>query len=359
MPITTPSSRKKQLVAKKRSTTGSKKSLKTDLVKQSLKKQRAKKLAAVLKSKRPDLNKDESEEEEDSDAEDAKATNQNQKSVMDIFKRNFEQQFGKVEGLAVSSSEEEPEAKQEDPEDEDSSDEDSEIDTEAENNSDFDLEMDQEYEHYQSSEESEENEEQDEEQPIVVKFTDSLFNMDALTDKKQKKLFVSSKAPKQELPEEKLSRNNNKPDEEEQLNLDNDLALQRLIKESHILAEAGLSGVDISTGIIGRARHKTMDIRMDDLGLKKVKPDRMPMNMRKGMTAKAKERHETHVRQSREAGIILARPAKVNDDKKKVRKRERGLKIASVGRETRHGLMISKSEIAKYSGTGGGKKGRR
>lgn len=337
MPITT--SRKKQVAGAAKKRTITKKPAASDVAKQ----QRVKKIAKSLKSKRPDLNNDESEEETPEVVP---------KSVMDVFKRNFEQQFGKVEGLPSEDEEED---------DEEDKDEDDDDDSEKEeNDSDLDIEMDQEYAHYNESEESEEPEDSEDEKPLVVKFNDSSYTMDSLIeDKQQKKLFMSSKTPLQERPPSpKSRRNKSKPDEDEQLNLDNDLALQRLIKESHILAEAGLSGVDISTGITGKARHKTLESRLNDLGVKKSKEGQIPMNMRKGMIAKSQERQATHIKQSREAGIILARPSKkVGEKEKKPVKRERGLKIASVGRETRHGLIISKSEIAKYSGTG--KKGRR
>lgn len=323
-----------------------------------LRKLKAKKLQKVLKSNRPSLNA-ESEDYEEEKAE------REAKSAMNAFKRIYEQQFGKAEGLEEPQSEEESEQDQNQKEEKSGSgsDEDAEGDY---NNSDLDMEMEQ-YEHYASSsgEESEEEselEESENEQPIVVKHTESSFAIPV--DKQEMKLFMSTKAPLQEAPAEPKRRSRaTQPSEDEQHNLENDLALQRLIKESHILAEAGLSGVDLSTGITGKARHKTLQSRLDDLGLKKSKPETMPMNIRKGMVSKQKRRHENYVERAKEAGIILARPAKKSageeGGKKRVVKRERGLKIASVGRETKHGLIISKSEIARYSGSGGGRGGRK
>ncbi|KAF5099484.1 hypothetical protein D0Z00_001616 [Geotrichum galactomycetum] len=288
---------------------------------------------------------------------------------MDIFRKNFEAQFGQVEGLTETKSDD----------DQDNSDSDENIssdngsgsddENEIENNEDFDLEMDQDYEHYNESDDSDaslssghEEEKDDDDKPVVVKFLDSTPTESFIPDKRQKKLFMSSHAPKQE-PIEPPAKRDPKDESEEQLNLDNDLALQRLIKESHILAEAGLSGVDISTGITGRARHKTLDLRLDELGLATAKTGQIPMNMRKGMVAKKAQRKERHIREAKEAGIVLARETKKElplGKRDKSKWRERGLKINSVGRETRNGLFISKSEISKYTGTssgsGGGKR---
>lgn len=351
MPITSKKLKSKGLAKKAGVKKMKKDVVSTSVAKQLIQNQKAKRLRNMPKSKRPDL------ESESEASEDEELPAKSDKSVMDIFKRSFEQQFGKVEGLPELESESEENEETFDNESENS--EDSEDGEERENDSDLDLEM-EEYEHYQEQEDLGESEsESEDEKPLVVRHTDSSFMVEAT--KQEKKLFMSSKAPLQEAkpqPSSKRQRTEER-DEDEQLNLDNDLALQRLIKESHILAEAGLSGVDISTGITGKARHKTLESRLDDLGVKKTKTQQMPMNMRKGMTAKQQERHERHVKNSREAGIILARSEVTKAPKKQV-KRERGLKIASVGRETRHGLIISKSEIAKYSGTGGGKKkGRR
>jgi hypothetical protein len=340
------------------------------------KKKRQQQLAKLKKKKsnRPDLNASESESSDDDDEEQEKdsdavdAYSKQGKSVMDIFRKNFEAQFGQVEGLT--------EAKSDDDQDNNDSDENISSDTgsdsdeknEIENNEDFDLEMDQDYEHYNESDDSgadvslssgHEEEDSDSDKPVVVKFLDSTSTTSFIPDKRQKKLFMSSHAPKQE-PIEAPAKRDPKEESEEQLNLDNDLALQRLIKESHILAEAGLSGVDISTGITGRARHKTLDLRLDELGLAGAKTGQMPMKMRKGMVAKQAQRKERHIREAKEAGIVLARETKKElplGKRDKSKWRERGLKINSVGRETRNGLFISKSEISKYTGTSSGSSG--
>lgn len=138
-----------------------------------------------------------------------------------------------------------------------------------------------------------------------------------------------------------------------------------MIDESHILAEASrkghFSGAEISTTTdfnpTGKYRLKTMDVRLSKLGVKQ-KNEKMPMNIRKGMNAKNAQRKQKTITEAKEAGIILARPTAAAT-KGPIKKRDRGLKIASIGKNTRHGLVISKSEIAKYtSGKGHGKKRR-
>lgn len=353
MPIAKKTSTKKNSAVAKKPTSLRPSGNNDAAVKQALKKRKAEKIKAVLKSKRPDQANSESASEEEERAEEEL----DQKKMMDFMRRQFEEQFGKVEGLP--EPEEESEEEENDSEAGSGSDSDekvNEADPDSENDSDLDLEM-EEYEHYNEESEEEDSGSESDEGPVVVKHVESGFKVEA--SKQDKKLFLSSKAPIQEAkPEPKRRQNASEPDEDERQNLDNDLALQRLIKESHILADAGLSGVDISTGVIGKARHKTLDSRLDDLGLKKKKEGQMPMKMRQALSAHQQKRKDRHVAQAKEAGIILARSATAKESKKKPAKRERGLKINSVGRETKHGIIISKSEIAKYSGTGG-KKGRR
>lgn len=135
-----------------------------------------------------------------------------------------------------------------------------------------------------------------------------------------------------------------------------------MINESHILAEAAgsgkskhYSGADISMGFdpIGKARLKALDSRLKSVGARtKEQKQKTPMNIQKGIIAKqkaVKERVEIHAKQ---AGIILARPGKPSGITKKKARRDRGLKIAAVGKNTKHGLIISQREIAKFTSNG-------
>ncbi|ANB14864.1 Faf1p [Sugiyamaella lignohabitans] len=91
---------------------------------------------------------------------------------------------------------------------------------------------------------------------------------------------------------------------------------------------------------------------------RKPATEKMPMSLRKGIEKSRKMKQDKYEAYAKEAGIVLARPA-AGSVKKKPVKRDRGLKIASVGRNTRHGLVISKAEIAKYTSGRGGAKGKR
>lgn len=289
-------------------------------------------------------------------------TGQDQEETTDseylaLLQQKFEAQFGHIEGFDIST----PESKESDTEvrsDVESNTEyhKSKHDSDDENNDEFDLEID----HNNipsdegSSESDSDSESDQEDKPVVVKFVDPSYSSSEQYSKQDKKLFMSSKAPKFEsdLPSKPVTP---KEASEEKLNLENDLALQRLIQESHILAEAGLSGVDISTGITGKVRHKTLDSRLDALGMKKAKAARNPMLVQQGMNAKQSQRKERRVTAAKEAGIVLARSETAKVKKPENQKmRQRGLKINLVGKETRNGLVISKREIEKYSGTSGG-----
>lgn len=132
-----------------------------------------------------------------------------------------------------------------------------------------------------------------------------------------------------------------------------------MINESHILAEGRekLSGADISTDFdpIGKTRHKTLNSRIESLGgfADRNSKQRAPMNIQKGINAKKQERKEKQEKHAKEAGIVLARPTSSINKQTPV-KRDRGLKIASVGKSTKHGLVISEKDRQKVTGAGGG-----
>ncbi|KAA8898488.1 hypothetical protein TRICI_006550 [Trichomonascus ciferrii] len=182
--------------------------------------------------------------------------------------------------------------------------------------------------------------------PEVVKFDDpsTTSTTHTPTSKRERKLFMGAQDDKESL--------------------EKDIALQRLISESHILAEGRdqFSGADISTDFdpIGKTRHKTLSSRLESLGgiSDKNAKQRAPMNIQQGINAKRQERKEKHEKYAKEAGIVLARPT--SSVKKAPIKRDKGLKIASVGKNTRHGLKISEKDIQKVSGKSKSfKKGKR
>jgi hypothetical protein len=139
-------------------------------------------------------------------------------------------------------------------------------------------------------------------------------------------------------------------------NLKNDLALQRLLSESHLLSKSPTSILAAS----GKNRHKATDLRMQRLGSKVsvFKQDKMPMSHRKGIVKKGIEREGKRRRDAKDAGVVLEKERKMG---KKDGKRERGVGGPGVGKFKGGVLTLSKKDIDDIQGTGGrgGKKGRR
>jgi len=88
------------------------------------------------------------------------------------------------------------------------------------------------------------------------------------------------------------------------MNLKNDLALQRLLRESHLL---DTSNPTSSLALSGSNRHKAIDLRLQALGSKSsiMTQESMPMSHRKGITAKAAQKEAQRRKEAKENGIIL------------------------------------------------------
>jgi hypothetical protein len=147
-----------------------------------------------------------------------------------------------------------------------------------------------------------------------------------------------------------------------------DLELRRLISESHLLQtnrplslSAALSttstpGAEPKAFSSGRVRQKALDLRIQALGSKTSihKQEKMPMHMRKGITAAAVDREAKRRREAKESGVILERET----GKKKTAKRDRrggggggnGFGPA-VGRLNGAELRISERDVKKIEGT--------
>ena len=184
---------------------------------------------------------------------------------------------------------------------------------------------------------------------------------------------------------------NDNDDEEE--NIRNDLELQRFLRESHILSAFGqnsVSGVNLTLNgmgqegddidyhddqIIGKARLRTLEMRLKSLARvngdsRKIdKLEKMPMNLRKRLVANHQRRIAKYEQEARDAGIVLSKVKKgefrkigssyKGDIEKRIgssiknktaernKRRDRGLKINSVGKNTKHGLVISKEELRR------------
>lgn len=148
-----------------------------------------------------------------------------------------------------------------------------------------------------------------------------------------------------------------------------DLELRRLISESHLLQtnrplslSAALSttsspGSEPKAFSSGRVRQKALDLRIQALGSKTSihKQEKMPMHMRKGITAAAVDREAKRRREAKESGVILERET----GKKKTTKRDRrgggggggGGFGPAVGRLKGAELRISERDVKKIEGT--------
>ncbi|KAF2841461.1 hypothetical protein M501DRAFT_1000687 [Patellaria atrata CBS 101060] len=183
--------------------------------------------------------------------------------------------------------------------------------------------------------------------------------------KSELKAFHSSKPPSL-LPTLSLSTSNppSKADEDdttEAQNLKNDLALQRLLSESHLLSSLSTS-TSLDLSLTGRHRHKSTDLRLLTLGARSSLTDplaqKMPMAMRRGILGKQAERESKRRKEARENGVILER-AVGGSAKKRRERRERGVGAPTVGRFKGGTLSLSRRDVASITGAAQGGKGRR
>jgi len=132
----------------------------------------------------------------------------------------------------------------------------------------------------------------------------------------------------------------------EALNVKNDLALQRLLKESHLLEEAKTSSKP------GWHRHKATDMRMQALGSKTsiFHQEKMPLSHRKGMAAKATMREARRRKDALENGVILEKRSK--SAKLTSARRPRGVDVPAVGKFRGGTLKLTKKDIFDIQGPG-------
>ncbi|CAK9441366.1 uncharacterized protein LODBEIA_P52340 [Lodderomyces beijingensis] len=315
--------------------------------------------------------------------------------ALEIQRRNFEAQFGTVEELGYEDKLDSKHTKKstsrasrdEDQSGTEDSDEDdfAGFDTDASADSDSGSDSDSEEEPVQLV-------------PKVVKLNSNTPPPPpAPSSKQERKLLKSGKAATlSELESARqrsltqTSRRSTKPSDtvEDSENLENDLKLQRLLKESHILASANevnptFSGADLTLQTMdyddptGKSRKRILSSRIQELThtnrRHEKKLEKMPMNMRKGMIAKRDARIAAYEKEAKDAGIVLSKLKKgevrdLNKGKRvtsqsdrlgnglksdKVTKmRQRGLKINGVGKSTRNGLVISQSDIDRINNQG-------
>ncbi|GEQ70780.1 hypothetical protein JCM33374_g4459 [Metschnikowia sp. JCM 33374] len=310
--------------------------------------------------------------------------------ALEIQRRNFEAQFGTLESMGFKDST----ANAEDSESEQDSDEDSSNSSsgssseEEEDFGGFDSDVEENSGEFRQSKSGAKKPSvtprlNSVAKPKVVSLTESFTPTGPM--KVDRKVARSGRVPTIREQEEKqrqlnklTKRQQQQAAKEDSENLENDLKLQRLLSESHILAHnIEHSGADLTLQTIdyeapvGNARRRILDQRIRSVaainsgtqGLPK-KLEKMPMGMRKGMIRARDNRVAEYEREAREAGIILSRVKKgevrnldqgrgatlASDrlgmgKKEGKRIRDRGLKIQSVGKSTRNGLRISQSKL--------------
>ncbi|CAI4039736.1 hypothetical protein SMKI_09G1440 [Saccharomyces mikatae IFO 1815] len=326
---------------------------------------------------------------------------------MELQRKAFESQFGSLESMGFEDKTKSIETK----EDVNSS-SDGENDSSDDAN---DFSDDNREGSFSSSEENSHDSSVDIEQdskpktrPKVIKFSGP-SDVYIPPSKKTQKLLRSGKTLSQ--INKKLESAEVKEEKEDETleaeNLQNDLELQQFLRESHLLsafsnsgnssADSGVSLTLQSIGggnddgiiyqddqVIGKARSRTLEMRLNRLSRvngheeKISKLEKVPMHIRKGMIDKHVKRIKKYEQEAAEGGIVLSKVKKGQfrkiestykkdierriggsikaKDKERGTKRERGLKISSVGRSTRNGLIVSKRDIARISGSDKGGK---
>lgn len=313
--------------------------------------------------------------------------------LMEIQRRNFESQFGSLQDMGFKDKSKRAKGRK-------SSDSSDEVDEVSENDSDdsendsddskngFDSEEEDISISLSDSDASEAESEPEQAAPKVVKLTDSFNQPPRTISKADKKLLRSGRAPtlrEIETKEKELSKlsakQSAKAAKEDSENLENDVKLQRLLQESHILAsQLEYSGADLTLQTIdyedptGKARKKALDSRMRTIsalnsatgGLPK-KLEKMPMKMRKGMIKTHEQRVKRYEEEAKNAGIVLSKVKKgqlrdlgkssnliekLGTGSKTKANRQRGLKIHSIGKSTRNGLVIAQADIDRINNKG-------
>ncbi|KAK0265179.1 pre-rRNA processing and 40S ribosomal subunit assembly [Friedmanniomyces endolithicus] len=179
--------------------------------------------------------------------------------------------------------------------------------------------------------------------------------------KQEQKAFMSSKPPTATSRGPTIANqgtSTSAEDEAESSNLKHDLALQRLLKESHLLDHASTK----DTAIVpeGKVRVKAVDLRLRELGAKGsvLEQKTMPLAHRKGINAKAAGRETARRKEAVENGVILE---KVRTSAQPQKRRERGIGAPSIGKFRGGTLKLSSHDVKSIerSRLQGGSKGRR
>lgn len=316
------------------------------------------------------------------------------KRQLELQRQAFEAQFGSLESMGFEDKTKQLEDSEDSHSEESSKDD---MSSSSDENADEDADED-EFAGFSSDEDDGgEKEVKPKKQPRVIKFSGPSDTY-APPSKKEQKLLRSGKTLNknrkllEQDPEEKIEDGDEDATLEAE-NLKNDIELQRFLKESHLLSafNSSASGASLTLNglkdnsiayhddeVMGKARARTLEMRLNNISQvngheKKIsKLEKVPMHIRKGMIGKHVERIKKYEEEAADAGIVLSKVKKgqfrkiqstyVKDierrigksikskDQEKSKKRARGLKVQSVGRSTRNGLVISAEDIAKING---------
>ncbi|OSS45323.1 hypothetical protein B5807_10451 [Epicoccum nigrum] len=279
----------------------------------------------------------------------------NDEDVQELFRRAFEKKFKPLDVEPVTS---EAKAKAKEKEKE------KEKETPVEEEEEEEVE-----EHISEAEDDWSGLSDDDDMPKVevIEYKDTTYDdSDEATSKALKRAFMTSKPPTSTSMSTKstssLSATKKEPtdadDTGEVANLKNDLALQKLLRDSHILSasSSGASTPNLTTS--GAARHKSTDLHLQSLGARGsvFTQKKMPMAQRKHMatvarTTEAKRRHE-----AREGGIILEKEKR--EPRRDERKRERSVGGPSIGKFKGGTLSLSKKDVKSITGGPGSQGGK-
>ncbi|KAL8871195.1 MAG: hypothetical protein Q9174_002921 [Haloplaca sp. 1 TL-2023] len=190
---------------------------------------------------------------------------------------------------------------------------------------------------------------EDEERSTIVVDYQKLPSTSLDVSREHLKSFMTSKPPLQpDKPPATAKKKGNEPIDAQEAatdaaNLQKDLALQRLLQESHLLDPAS------TTAPSGQKRHKALDLRQQALGSKSsvFLQKNMPLAQRKGIVAKTVERADKRRRDAKENGIILEKAVAM---KRKEPQRQRGIGGPNVGKFSNGMLTLSKKDVANIVG---------
>lgn len=197
----------------------------------------------------------------------------------------------------------------------------------------------------------------------VVEYKDTRLDSDEEVSKALKRAFMSSKPPTSSTPTTQKPSIKKKDkaadDSTDAANLKNDLALQKLLRDSHILSASSSGASTPTLTTTGAARHKSTDLHLRSLGAKSsvFTQKKMPMAQRKHMADKARLTEQKRRHEAREGGIILEKEVR-EKGKDRERKRERGVGGPSIGRFSGGTLTLSKKDVRSITGGPGSQGGK-